>query len=119
MANGYHEQNLSQEVINTHRAIQSLIEELEATNWYNQRADVCPDEELKSILIHNRNEEIEHAAMLLEWLRRKITDFDEQLGTYLFTEKPILQVEEEAENEESNENASKQGSGDLGLKSGK
>jgi len=86
---------LSPETMNLHRAIVSLQEELEAVDWYRQRADACTDAELKSILLHNMREEIEHASMLLEWLRRNNKDFNKELQTYLFTTKPILEVEED------------------------
>ena len=78
-----------------HRAIISLTEELEAVDWYNQRVDVCNNEELKAILAHNRDEEKEHAAMLLEWIRRNDPSFDKELRDYIFTEKPITDVEQE------------------------
>lgn len=97
MGTVYHEQNLSETARNVHRALASLQEELEATDWYNQRMDVATDPALKEILEHNRNEEIEHAAMLLEYLRRNMPDFDAQLGTYLFTNAPITEIEDEAE----------------------
>lgn len=88
---GYHEpaEELSAETRDMHRAIVSLMEELEATDWYNQRADVCKDPALKAILVHNRDEEKEHAAMLLEWIQRKDSSFSSQLKTYLFTDAPI------------------------------
>jgi hypothetical protein len=88
---GYHEpiDELSPKTRNMHRAIVSLMEELEAVDWYNQRADACPDPELKAILEHNRDEEKEHAAMLLEWIRRQDANFSGKLTDYLFTEKPI------------------------------
>lgn len=92
MANeGYHEalEDLSDETRDMHRAIVSLMEELEAVDWYNQRVDACKDEDLKAILIHNRDEEKEHAAMMLEWIRRQDPTFDSELKDYLFTEKPI------------------------------
>jgi len=92
MANeGYHEQTelLSDETKDMHRAITSLMEELEAVDWYNQRVDACTDQELKAILVHNRDEEKEHASMLLEWIRRQDSSFDKELKDYLFTEKPI------------------------------
>ncbi|MFB1485975.1 MULTISPECIES: encapsulin-associated ferritin-like protein [unclassified Thiocapsa] len=92
MANeGYHEptEELSDETRDMHRAIISLMEELEAVDWYNQRVDVCKDEDLKAILAHNRDEEKEHAAMVLEWIRRKDPSFDKELKDYLFTEKEI------------------------------
>lgn len=92
MANeGYHEpiEELSDETRDMHRAITSLMEELEAVDWYNQRVDACKDEELKRILAHNRDEEIEHAAMVLEWIRRQNPVFDAELKDFLFTDKPI------------------------------
>ena len=92
MANeGYHEplEELSNETRDMHRAISSLMEELEAVDWYNQRVDACKDAELKAILAHNRDEEKEHAAMVLEWIRRKDPTFDKQLKKFLFTDKPI------------------------------
>ncbi len=92
MANeGYHEpvEELGDEVRDTHRAIVSLMEELEAVDWYNQRVVSCRDPELAAILAHNRDEEKEHAAMLIEWLRRRDKKFEEELKDYLFTDKPI------------------------------
>jgi hypothetical protein len=100
MSTVYHESGLSQEGQEVHRALASLIEELEAVDWYNQRADVTHDEGLKAILLHNRNEEIEHASMALEWLRRRIPSFNKELRTYLFTSAPIIEVEEESESSE-------------------
>jgi len=86
---GYHEpvEELPAETRDMHRALVSLMEELEAVDWYNQRAAACQDSELKSIIEHNRDEEKEHAAMLLEWIRRKDERFSGQLRDYLFTEK--------------------------------
>ena len=92
MANeGYHEpvEQLSDETKNMHKAIVSLMEELEAVDWYNQRIDTCTDEDLKAILAHNRDEEKEHAAMVLEWIRRKDPTFDKELKDFLFTDKEI------------------------------
>ncbi len=92
MANeGYHEPvaELSAETRDMHRAITSLMEELEAVDWYNQRVDVCKDAELKSILAHNRDEEKEHAAMVLEWIRRRDPRFDKELREWLFTDKRL------------------------------
>lgn len=92
MANeGYHEplEELSDETRDMHRAIVSLMEELEAIDWYNQRINASKDSELRAILAHNREEEKEHAAMLLEWIRRRDSKFDHELKDYLFTEKPI------------------------------
>lgn len=88
---GYHEsaEELSAETRDMHRAIVSLMEELEAIDSYNQRVDACKNEELKAILKHNRDEEKEHASMLLEWVRRSDQTFSQHLIDYLFTEKPI------------------------------
>ena len=92
MANeGYHEEisDLSDETRDMHRAITSLMEELEAVDWYNQRVDACKDAELKKILAHNRDEEKEHAAMVLEWIRRRDSVLDKELKDYLFGDGPI------------------------------
>lgn len=92
MANeGYHEpiEELSDETRDMHRAIISLMEELEAVDWYSQRVDACKDPELAKILAHNRDEEKEHAAMVLEWIRRRDKRFDKELKDYLFTEGEI------------------------------
>jgi ferritin-like protein len=88
---GYHEpvEELSAATRDMHRAIVSLMEELEAVDWYNQRADASKNKELKAILEHNRDEEKEHASMVLEWIRRQDPTFSRQLKHYLFTEKPI------------------------------
>jgi len=93
MANeGYHEpvDELSDETRDMHRAITSLMEELEAVDWYNQRVDACKDPELRKILEHNRDEEKEHAAMVLEWIRRRDKVMDKELKDYLFTTKSFL-----------------------------
>jgi uncharacterized protein len=91
----YHEplDKLSSATQDMHRALVSLQEELEAVDWYQQRADATEDPELKAILLHNMREEIEHASMVLEWLRRNHPDFATHLRTYLFQEKPILDIE--------------------------
>lgn len=95
---GYHEsvEELSAETRDMHRAIASLMEELEAVDWYNQRADACKDMELKAILEHNRDEEKEHASMVLEWIRRKDPRFSKELYEYLFTKKTIAHTREGA-----------------------
>jgi ferritin-like protein len=92
---GLHEppEQLRPETPNIHRAIVSLMEELEAIDWYRQRADVCTDGQLRAILEHNMNEEIEHASMLLEWLRRNVPKVDEALKTYLFTSGDVTKLE--------------------------
>lgn len=89
--------NLPEEVIEQRRAMESLIEELEAVMWYQERAAASGDPSVKDVLIHNRNEEIEHAMMLLEWVRRNFPGFDERMKTYLFTTAPITEIEEQAE----------------------
>lgn len=83
-SNTLHEEKLPPEILDRHRAIVSLMEELEATDWYDQRAHACTDPELKAILEHNRDEEKEHAAMVLEWLRRTDGGYRENLQEYLF-----------------------------------
>ena len=89
-------EKLSRKTLNLHYAITSLIEELEAVDWYRQRADDCDDPGLKAILLHNAHEEIEHAAMALEWIRRNDSEFDEQLREFLFSEGSITGREEES-----------------------
>jgi ferritin-like protein len=93
----YHEplELLSEETKDLHRAITSLREELEAVDWYQQRAEACRDQELRAILVHNRDEEVEHAAMVLEWIRRRSPAFAENLATYLGTVGPITEIEEQ------------------------
>jgi len=95
----YHEplDLLSGETRDMHRAIVSLMEELEAIDWYQQRADACSDPQLKAVLVHNRNEEIEHASMVMEWIRRHSDHFNEMMRKYLFTEQPITGIEKGAE----------------------
>ena len=92
---GYHEpiNELTHATRDMHRAIVSLMEELEAVDWYNQRADACKDQGLKKILEHNRDEEKEHAAMTLEWIRRQDPKFDEYLREFLFTDGDVLDAE--------------------------
>jgi ferritin-like protein len=94
-----HEQQLSEKTINMHRAIISLIEELEAIDWYTQRAEACQDAQLQAVIKHNRDEEIEHASMTLEWIRRNFPKFNDSLKLYLFTSGDITAIEKEAENE--------------------
>ena len=89
---------LSDEARLMHYAITSLMEELEAVDWYRQRADDTEDDALKQVLLHNMREEMEHASMLIEWLRRRNADFAGHLKTYLFTDRPLLDVEHQAEN---------------------
>lgn len=88
-------ERLSRKTLHMHQAISSLMEELEAVDWYRQRADDCEDPALKAILLHNMREEIEHAAMALEWLRRNDETFDKELRDYLFTEGDIAAIEED------------------------
>jgi ferritin-like protein len=126
----YHEPDgdLTDEVRDQHRALTSLKEEIEAVDWYNQRWAASKNESLRAVLAHNRDEEIEHACMAIEWLRRNVPKFDEHLRTYLFTEAPITEVEHAAKASEAGASpASKSGSsasapastteqrGDLGI----
>ena len=91
----YHEpqESLDEATKDTHRAIRSLMEELEAIDWYQQRVAATADEELKQILAHNRDEEKEHAAMVLEWLRRRDAHLDTRLRDYLFTDGDVTEIE--------------------------
>ena len=91
----YHEDpnELSDKAKSLTRALNSLKEEIEAVDWYNQRRDVEKDEELKDILKHNMLEEVEHACMTIEWLRRNMEGWDEELETYLFKEEKITDLE--------------------------
>ena len=89
-------ERLSEHTLNLHFAIVSLMEELDAIDWYRQRADDADEETLKALLLHNMREEMEHASMLLEWIRRHDSDFERFLKTYLFTEGSILQQEKTA-----------------------
>ena len=95
----YHEplDLLSAETREMHRAIVSLKEELEAIDWYQQRADACTDPQLKGVLLHNKNEEIEHATMVMEWIRRHNDHFNQMMRKYLFSEQPITEIEHGAE----------------------
>jgi ferritin-like protein len=95
--------DLAEEVLDSHRAYTSLMEEIEAIDWYNQRAAVTEDTSLKEVLIHNRDEEIEHACMMLEWIRRNHPEWNENLRTYLFREEKITELEEEDANEDEGE----------------
>jgi uncharacterized protein len=97
----YHEREdlLSEATKNMHRAIVSLKEELDAVDWYQQRAEASSDDELKAVLLHNKVEEIEHAMMVLEWIRRHDASFDGNIGTYLNSTGPITLVEKKATGE--------------------
>lgn len=103
---------LRPETIDRHRAVSSLMEELEAVDWYDQRIDAATDAELKRILAHNRDEEKEHAAMVLEWLRRKDPKLDEHLRTYLFTQRSVLEIEDAAEHGAGDESGGDSETGD-------
>ena len=92
--------DLSAETRNYIRALNSLKEEIEAIDWYQQRLEATTNEDLKNILAHNRDEEMEHACMALEWLRRNMPGWDENMRTYLFTEGKITNLEEEEENDD-------------------
>jgi ferritin-like protein len=110
---------LGQEVIDNHRAIVSLMEELEAVDWYDQRVRAASDPQLAAILAHNRDEEKEHAMMVLEWLRRRDPKLDEHMRTYLFTSENILEIEDAAAAAEAGEagedEAAPPGDGSLGI----
>jgi ferritin-like protein len=115
---GLHESRdqLKPATIDRHRAVVSIMEELEAVDWYDQRVDATGDPELAAILAHNRDEEKEHAAMTLEWLRRHDPKLDEHLRTYLFTTKNILETEVEAEHgEAARAGPANEGDGSLGI----
>jgi uncharacterized protein len=107
---GLHEpaELLGPETIDRHRATTSLVEELEAIDWYDQRVAATDDGELAAVLAHNRDDEKEHAAMTLEWLRRHDPALDAQLRLYLFTEGSIVAEEPAAE-------AGGRGDGSLGV----
>jgi hypothetical protein len=115
---GLHEaaELLRPETIDRHRAWTSLQEELEAADWYDQRVDAATDGELGGILAHNRDEEKEHASMLLEWLRRRDPKLDQHLRTYLFTDAPILELEaEDTGGGDSTESSAPATNGSLGI----
>ena len=82
-------ERLTDQTIATHQAIVSLMEELQAIDWYRQRADDCDDAQLKAVIVHNMNDEMEHAAMLVEWLRRNVAEFAAQLDKFLGSDGPI------------------------------
>ena len=106
---------LGAEVIDTHRAIVSLMEELEAVDWYNQRAKATSNPDLRAILEHNRDEEKEHAAMVLEWLRRGDAKLAQHLKTFLFTDGPITEIEAEMEAGGGAEASAAAADGSLGI----
>jgi uncharacterized protein len=110
---GLHEPEslLDEDTIDRHRAITSLVEELQAVDWYDQRVKASRDSSLGDVLAHNRDEEKEHASMTLEWLRRRDPVLDGHLRTYLFTTEPVTEVEVEAVAEGSQP----AGSGSLGI----
>ncbi len=109
-------ERLGPEVIDVHRAIVSVMEELEAVDWYNQRARATANPELRAILEHNRDEEKEHASMALEWLRRTDPVFAQHFKTYLFTEGSITEIEAEAQDGGGEEAApAVSGDGSLGI----
>jgi ferritin-like protein len=113
---GFHESTelLRPETLDRHRAIVSIMEELDAVDWYDQRIDAAKDEDLQKILAHNRDEEKEHAAMVLEWLRRRDPAFDRMLRQYLFNDQPILEREEAVDSGEGGD-AAGSSDGSLGI----
>jgi len=113
----YHEpeEKLTEEAMEYHRIIKSVMEELEAVDWYNQRAAATNDPDIKAIVEHNRDEEIDHACMGLEGLRRNNPVWDEMLRTFLFTTAKITEVEEEGEGGEGEGEETPASTGSLGL----
>jgi ferritin-like protein len=107
--------DLRPETRDRHRGIVSLMEELEAVDWYDQRIDAAGDDELREVLRHNRDEEKEHAAMVLEWLRRNDPTLDGFLRRYLFAERSIAELAAEAETETEPEAAGPVGGRDVSL----
>lgn len=101
---GYHEaaESLTPRTRDLHRAIVSLMEELEAIDWYQQRIDAAHDDELRAVLQHARDEEMEHAAMVLEWIRRHSPEFDATLRGRLFVDGSIVGREEALEHGNGN-----------------
>ncbi len=99
------EEKLAPATVDSHRALLSLMEELEAVDWYQQRADACIDDGLRAVLLHNMHEEMEHAAMVLEWLRRRTPRLDEILRVYLFSQGDITLAEKKATGKEGGEAA--------------
>ena len=112
MSEYYHEpvEDLDEKTRNYTRALNSIKEEIDAIDWYNQRVVASKDPELKKVMAHNRDEEIEHAVMTLEWVRRNFPEWNDAMKTYLFTEKPITEIEED---EDADDDTSE--SGDLGI----
>jgi ferritin-like protein len=96
-------EQLTERTIDVHRAVVSLIEELEAVDWYNQRAEACKDPQLQAVLRHNRDEEIEHASMTLEWIRRNVPKFAAALKLFLFTSGEITAIEDDTKEEKKEE----------------
>ena len=103
------------EVIDQHRAIVSLMEELEAVDWYNQRAKATGNPDLRAILEHNRDEEKEHAAMVLEWLRRGVPKLSQHLKTFLFSDGPITEIEAEMDGGAAEGDPAPSRDGSLGI----
>src|SRR5436190_22102540 len=114
---GLHERaaSMSPQLIDRHRAIVSIQEELEAVDWYDQRAAATYDPSLAAILVHNRDEEKEHASMMLEWLRRHDAALDKHLRTYLFTDAAITEIEVEAEQDGGPDASTRPADGSLGI----
>src|SRR6056297_1313993 len=111
----YHEDNLPEEAKEYHRIIKSVIEELEAIDWYNQRAVATSDPTVKAIVEHNRDEEIEHACMGLEWIRRRNPVWDENMREFFFTQGDITTLEEGG-TEQANGSTEEISDSSLGIK---
>jgi ferritin-like protein len=114
---GLHEplELLDEPTMDRHRAMTSLCEELEAIDWYDQRVKATSDASLAAVLAHNRDEEKEHAAMILEWLRRRDPALDQNLRTYLFTSGPITELEAGTMGSGPDEASGPNGPGSLGI----
>lgn len=106
---------LGPEILDRHRAISTMMEEFEAIDWYDQRIKASTNEQLRAILSHNREEEKEHASMILEWIRRHDSGFDKHLRRFLFTADPIREIADAAEGGGESAPAAKTGDGSLGI----
>ncbi len=105
---------LGPEIRDRHRAISTVMEELEAIDWYDQRIKASANEQLRAVLSHNRDEEKEHASMILEWIRRHDPGFDKYMRRFLFTSDPIREIADAAEGD-AGAPAAKAGDGSLGI----
>jgi hypothetical protein len=98
-------ERLTRAILNHHHAIVSVMEEMDAIDWYRQRAEDTEDAALREVLLHNMREEVEHACMILEWLRRNDAEWSKQMDAYLYTEAPITEIERIEEHGQAGEPA--------------